>query len=83
MTIKVCKGMAFGVILIVLLVVGTVDILLRATGDAPIMKKKNWRVDSYRTIGWISEFIKRYIKVEGNESLVGVFTFVINSPLID
>ena len=59
-----------------------VDILLRATGDAPIMKKKNWRVESDRTIGWISEFIKRYIKLEPNESLVGVFTIHSLSSLI-
>ncbi|CAG2168736.1 unnamed protein product [Oppiella nova] len=42
---------------------------VKATGDAPIMKKKNWKVDSNRTIGWINEFIKRYIKLEANESL--------------
>jgi hypothetical protein len=52
----------------------TVDILLRATGDAPVMKKKIWKVDSFRTIGWIIEFIRRYIKLEANESLVGVLS---------
>ncbi len=38
------------------------------------MKKKNWKVDSFRTIGWIIEFIRRYIKIEANESLVGVLS---------
>lgn len=55
----------------------TVDLLLRACGDAPIMKKKNWRVESDKTIGWISEFIKRYIKLEANETLVGVSSYLV------
>ncbi|XP_054155114.1 autophagy protein 12-like [Oppia nitens] len=46
-----------------------VEVLLRSAGDAPIMKKKNWKVDSNRTIGWISDFIRKYIRIENNESL--------------
>ena len=49
-----------------------VDLLLKATGDAPIMKKKKWSVDSNRNIGWIIEFIKRYFKLESSESLVRI-----------
>ncbi|KAH9633071.1 hypothetical protein HF086_010180 [Spodoptera exigua] len=33
-----------------------IDILLKATGNAPIMKKKKWAVDAEKPIGWIMEF---------------------------
>jgi len=46
-----------------------VDILLKPTGNAPIMKKKKWTVDSDKPIGWIIEFIKKYLKLEANEKL--------------
>lgn len=46
-----------------------VDILLKPTGNAPIMKKKKWTVDSDKPIGWIIEFIKKYLKLEPNEKL--------------
>lgn len=46
-----------------------VDILLKPTGNAPIMKKKKWTVDSDKPIGWIVEFIKKYLKLEPNEKL--------------
>ncbi|XP_013399207.1 ubiquitin-like protein ATG12 [Lingula anatina] len=52
---------------------GKVDVLLKATGDAPIMKKKKWAVDPSKKIGWIIEFIKKYIKAEPSES---VFLYV-------
>ncbi|XP_057670975.1 autophagy protein 12-like [Diorhabda carinulata] len=46
-----------------------VDILLKPTGNAPIMKKKKWTVDSDKKIGWIIEFIRKYLKLEPNEKL--------------
>ncbi|CAH2036812.1 unnamed protein product, partial [Iphiclides podalirius] len=46
-----------------------VDILLKATGDAPIMKKKKWAVDAEKPIGWIMEFVKKYLKLEPEEKL--------------
>ncbi|XP_074648727.1 ubiquitin-like protein ATG12 [Tubulanus polymorphus] len=48
---------------------GKVDVLLKAAGDAPIMKKKKWVVDPGKRVGWIIDFIKRYIKCEPSESL--------------
>lgn len=47
-----------------------IDILLKATGDAPIMKKRKWAVDKKKKIGWIIEFIKKYIKSEPHDSIV-------------
>ena len=47
-----------------------VDILLKATGNAPIMKKKKWAVDPDKKIGWIMEFIKKYLKLDRSEQLV-------------
>ncbi|CAG9765456.1 unnamed protein product [Ceutorhynchus assimilis] len=46
-----------------------VDILLKPTGNAPIMKKKKWTVDSDKPIGWIIEFMKKYLKIESQEKL--------------
>ena len=61
-----------------------IDILLKATGDAPIMKKRKWAVDKKKKIGWIIEFIKKYIKSEPHDSLVSGLSlnmFMINSNL--
>ncbi|CAF4845546.1 autophagy protein 12-like [Pieris napi] len=46
-----------------------VDILLKATGNAPIMKKKKWAVDAEKPIGWIVEFVRKYLKLEADEKL--------------
>ncbi|CAM1312373.1 ATG12 (predicted) [Pycnogonum litorale] len=46
-----------------------IDILLKATGDAPIMKQKKWSVDPTKKISWIIEFIRRYLKLDASESL--------------
>ncbi|XP_076326566.1 autophagy-related 12 isoform X2 [Tachypleus tridentatus] len=37
--------------------------------DAPIMKKKKWAVDPCKKIGWIIEFILRYLKLDPSDSL--------------
>jgi len=34
------------------------------------MKKKKWAVGNDKTIGWVIDFIKRYLKLEANQSLV-------------
>ncbi|XP_012262369.2 autophagy protein 12-like [Athalia rosae] len=46
-----------------------IDVYLKATGNAPIMKKKKWTVNQDQHIGWISEFIKKYLKLEPSERL--------------
>ncbi|XP_001608240.1 autophagy protein 12-like [Nasonia vitripennis] len=46
-----------------------IEVLLKATGDAPIMMKKKWVVSQDQTIGWISEFIKKCIKLGTEERL--------------
>ncbi|KAI1292147.1 Autophagy protein 12-like [Halotydeus destructor] len=46
-----------------------VDLLLKATGDAPIMKKKKWTVDPEKTVSWVIQFIRKYLKLEPSESL--------------
>ena len=48
----------------------SVEILLKATGDAPIMKKRKWAVDATKKIGWIIGFIRKYINSPPEESLV-------------
>ena len=34
------------------------------------MKKKKWAVDAEKPIGWIMEFVKKYLKLEADEKLV-------------
>ncbi|XP_059473597.1 autophagy protein 12-like [Neocloeon triangulifer] len=46
-----------------------VEILLKAAGNAPIMKKKKWAVGQDKTIGWIMDFIRRYLKLEAGDNL--------------
>ncbi|XP_076756808.1 autophagy-related 12 [Xylocopa sonorina] len=46
-----------------------IDILLKATGNAPIMKQKKWSVSQDYCIGRISDFIRRYLKLDTNEKL--------------
>ncbi|XP_045193665.1 ubiquitin-like protein ATG12 [Mercenaria mercenaria] len=46
-----------------------VDVLLKPAGDAPIMKKKKWAVERNKKIVYISDFIKKFIKMSANESL--------------
>ena len=46
-----------------------VDILLKATGDAPIMTRRKWAVDRTKKVGGIIEFIWKYLKLD-QESLV-------------
>jgi ubiquitin-like protein ATG12 len=52
-----------------------VEILLKAAGNAPIMKKKKWAVGYDKTIGWVIDFIKRYLKLEASQALVR-YTFL-------
>ncbi|XP_035734788.1 autophagy protein 12-like [Vespa mandarinia] len=46
-----------------------IDILLKATGNAPIMKQKKWSVNQDNQIGKISDFIRKYLKLESSERL--------------
>ena len=41
-----------------------------ATGDAPIMKTKNYKVDNDKKVEWIIAFIRKYLKLEDSDSLV-------------
>ncbi|OAF66943.1 hypothetical protein A3Q56_05322 [Intoshia linei] len=46
-----------------------VDILLNATGDAPIMKNKKWKLDRAKTIESILEFIRNYLDLKDDQSM--------------
>jgi len=48
---------------------GKVEVRLQAAGDAPIMKQKNYKVDGDKKISWIIQFIRKYLKLEQNDSL--------------
>lgn len=46
-----------------------IDVLLKATGDAPIMKKKKWAVEGEKRVGWVADFIRKYLKLDQSDSL--------------
>ena len=46
-----------------------IEIRLQAVGDAPIMKQKNYKVDGVKQINWIIAFIRKYLKLEEQDSL--------------
>ena len=51
----------------------TVEVLLKAAGDAPIMVKRKWGVDGSKQVAYLIEFIRKYIKCEPQDSLVSAF----------
>lgn len=46
-----------------------IDVLLKATGDAPIMLKRKWAVSPTSKVMEIVDFIRRYLKLDQSESL--------------
>ncbi|KAL2083964.1 hypothetical protein ACEWY4_019482 [Coilia grayii] len=46
-----------------------IDVLLKAVGDAPIMKTKKWAVERGRTVQSLAQFISRFLKLEPSEQL--------------
>ncbi|KAK9688131.1 Ubiquitin-like autophagy protein Apg12 [Popillia japonica] len=46
-----------------------IDIYLRPTGNAPIMKHKKWSVEADKPIGWIIDFMRKYLKLDAQERL--------------
>lgn len=47
-----------------------VDILLNATGNVPIMKKRKWAVEGNKPISSIMSFIHKYLKMDAEDKLV-------------
>ena len=47
-----------------------IDLLLKATGDAPIMIRKKWSVNPDQTVGWVITFIRQYLNLPAEDSLV-------------
>ncbi|VDQ17767.1 unnamed protein product, partial [Trichobilharzia regenti] len=46
-----------------------VVLLLKATGNAPVMKKMKWSVSRKQKIHWVVDFIRKYISCAPSESL--------------
>ncbi|XP_065310255.1 ubiquitin-like protein ATG12 [Dermacentor albipictus] len=46
-----------------------IDVLLKATGDAPIMLKRKWAVSPTSKVMDIADFVRRYLKLDQSESL--------------
>ena len=53
-----------------------VDVLLKPAGNAPILKKKKWTVDRHKQIGWICEFIRKFIRTETEDSVVSTLYII-------
>lgn len=59
-----------------------VCVLLNATGNVPIIKKRTWTVDPNKTVSWIQKFIHKYLKLDATEQIVGSLSPVLNPDLI-
>ncbi|KAJ6641480.1 Autophagy protein 12-like [Pseudolycoriella hygida] len=46
-----------------------IDILLNATGNVPIMKKRKWAVEGNKPISSIMSFIHRYLRMDAEDKL--------------
>lgn len=46
-----------------------VEVLLQATGDAPILKQKKWQVESSKNVAWIISFLRKIFKTASSDSL--------------
>ncbi|XP_017955348.1 autophagy protein 12-like [Drosophila navojoa] len=44
-------------------------ILLNATGNVPIIKKRTWTVDPNKTVSWIQKFIHKFLKLDASEQI--------------
>lgn len=49
-----------------------VEILLKATGNAPILKIKKWKVEKEKTVAAIGDFVRKLLKLESSDSLVNI-----------
>ncbi|KAH3778735.1 hypothetical protein DPMN_180206 [Dreissena polymorpha] len=60
----------------------SVNVLLKAAGDAPILKKKKYTLERNKRIAYISTFLSKLIKLESGES---IFLYVNQSfaPALD
>ncbi|KAI6202675.1 Ubiquitin-like protein ATG12 [Aphelenchoides fujianensis] len=50
-----------------------ITVLLKAVGNTPILKQKNWNVDPTRTVAWLVSFVKTQLQLGPADSL---FVFV-------
>lgn len=48
---------------------GKLNLILKATSDVPIMKRKKWQVDENKTVNWVVAFIKKYLKLEDKDTI--------------
>jgi len=46
-----------------------IEIRLQATGDAPIMKQRNYKVEPAKKISEIIAFVRKYLKLDEKENL--------------
>lgn len=46
-----------------------IEIFLKATGNAPILKNKKWQVHRGKKIEWIAEFLRKTLKCDPSESI--------------
>ncbi|VDM20070.1 unnamed protein product [Wuchereria bancrofti] len=47
-----------------------VEILLKAVGDAPILKQNKWTVDEKKTVAELCIFLRSYMKLNDSDSLL-------------
>lgn len=46
-----------------------IEVLLKAVGDAPIMKQRNWSLDGGKTVLFLMQFVRNYLRISKEDSL--------------
>jgi ubiquitin-like protein ATG12 len=46
-----------------------IEILLKPVGSAPILKKKKFILERTKTVKWLVEWLKKYMKLDSKEQL--------------
>jgi len=46
-----------------------IEILLKATGNAPILKTKKWMVEKEKTVAAINDFLRKLLKLDSSDTL--------------
>lgn len=49
-----------------------IEVLLKAVGDAPILKQKKWAVSGNRTLSYLNEMLRKMLKTEPSDALVSL-----------
>ena len=53
-----------------------VTVSLSPIGNAPVLKQKKFVVSRDRTVGWINQWLRKYLKCDNSESVVRSYDII-------